>query len=246
MRFTDRTVIVTGASRGLGREIAVAFAAEGAHVYLGFRARERDAAAALAAVTAVGRGELLRFDVTDAEATATAIEGVRGERGAIDVLVNNAGVARDNLVPLMSDDDWRQVLDVNLRGAFVCTKAVLASMIANKRGAIVNVASVAGLRGTAGQASYAASKGGLIALTRSLAVELGPRGIRVNAVVPGLLSTGMAARMDQRRVEQRVPQIPLGRVGTGDEVARAVLFLASDEASYIAGQALAVDGGLTA
>jgi len=246
MRFTDRTVIVTGASRGLGRELAVAFAAEGAHVYLGFRSRERDAATSLAAVSAVGRGDLLPFDVTDAAAIASAIERVRGERGTLDVLVNNAGVARDNLVPLMSDEDWQQVIDVNLRGAFLCTKAVLAPMIANKGGAIVNVASVAGLRGTAGQASYAASKGGLLALTRSLAVELAPRGIRVNAVVPGLLSTGMAARMDRRRLDERVPQIPLGRVGTAGEVARAVLFLASDDASYIAGQALAVDGGLTA
>jgi 3-oxoacyl-[acyl-carrier protein] reductase len=247
MRFADRTVIVTGASRGLGRAIALAFAAEGAHVYVGYRSREHEARATLAELEgAGGRATLLAFDVTDGAAVAAAFARVSSERDGIDVLVNNAGLARDNLVPLMSEADWSEVIDVNLRGAFACTRAALGAMMARGRGAIVNVASVAGLRASPGQASYSASKGGLIALTRTLAAELGPRGIRVNAVVPGLLATGMAARMDRRRLEERVGQIPLRRVGTAEEAARAVLFLASDDAAYITGQALAVDGGLTA
>ena len=244
MRFADRTVIVTGASRGVGRAIAVAFAAEGAHVVVGYRSRERDAQQTVEQLG--GRGTAMRFDVTDRAATTAAIDEVRAARGRIDVLVNNAGVSRDNLVALMTDEDWSDVVDVNLRGAFVCTKAVVAAMIAKGSGNIINVASVAGLRASPGQASYSASKGGLLALTRTLAAELGPRGIRVNAVVPGYLATGMAARMDRRRLDERVPQIPLGRVGTADEAARAVLFLASDDASYITGQALAVDGGMSA
>jgi 3-oxoacyl-[acyl-carrier protein] reductase len=244
MRFADRTVIVTGASRGLGRAIAIAFAAEGAPVCVGYRSREHEARQTLDQLA--GRGTLLRFDVTDRAAVAAAFDSVRAERGGIDVLVNNAGVVRDNFVPLMSDDDWHEVLDVNLRGAFTCTKAALAAMIARGGGAIVNIASIAGLRASPGQASYSASKGGLIALTRTLAAELGPRGIRVNAVVPGFLATGMAARMDRRRVEERVSQIALHRVGTAEEAAKVVVFLASNDASYVTGQALAVDGGLTA
>ena len=244
MRFADRTVIVTGASRGLGRTIALAFAAEGAHVIVGYRARERDAREAVEQMA--GRGTALRFDVTDRATTTAAFDQVRAERGGIDVLINNAGVTRDNLLPLMTDEDWTDVLDVNLRGAFVCTKAAVGSMLARSGGVIINVASIAGLRASPGQASYSASKGGLLALTRTLAAELGPRGIRVNAVVPGFLATGMAARMDRRRLDERIPQIPLRRVGTAEEAARVVLFLASDDASYITGQAIAVDGGLSA
>ena len=243
VRFADRTVLVTGASRGLGRAIAIAFAAEGAHVYLGFRAREHDAADTLAAA---GGGTLRPFDVTDAAAVSAAFERVRAERGALDVLVNNAGVARDAHVRLLSVEDWTEVLDVNLRGSFLCARAAIAMMLAKGRGAIVNVASVAGVRASPGQTSYAASKGGVLAMTRTMAAEVAPHGVRVNAVVPGLLATGMAARMDQRRAAERIAGIPLGRAGTAEEVARVVTFLASDDASYVVGQAIAVDGGLTA
>ncbi len=244
MRFADRVVVVTGASRGLGRALAVAFAREGARVVVGYRSRERDAEATLAALQDAGvAGRALAFDVKDTAATTAAFDTVRRELGAIDVLVNNAGVARDNLLPLMSDDDFDDVVDTSLRGAFVCSRAVASSMLSRGRGAIVNIASVAGMRASPGQASYSAAKGGLLAFTRSLAAELGPRGVRVNAVVPGYLTTGMAVRMDRRKLDERLAHVPLQRAGTAEEVARAVLFLASDDASYIVGQALAVDGG---
>jgi 3-oxoacyl-[acyl-carrier protein] reductase len=246
MRFAGKVVAVTGASRGLGRALAVAFAREGASVVVGYRSRERDAQAAVEEARAAGgTATAIAFDVTDAAATSAAFDRVRSELGAVDVLVNNAGVARDNLLPMMSDDDFDQVVGVNLRGAFVCCRAVVKPMIARGDGAIVNIASVSGLRGSPGQASYSASKGGLIALTRTLAAELAPRGIRVNAVVPGYLATGMAARMDRRKLDDGIARTPLGRAGTADEVARAVLFLASSDASYIVGQAIAVDGGLS-
>jgi 3-oxoacyl-[acyl-carrier protein] reductase len=246
MRFADRVVVVTGASRGLGRAIALAFATEGAKVAVGYRSRERDARSVLDDLRAAGGTAIaIPFDVGDSAATIAAFDRIRHELGAIDVLVNNAGVARDNFVPLMSDEDFDQVVDVNLRGAFVCTRAAVKPMIARGRGAIVNIGSVAGLRASPGQASYSAAKGGLLALTRTLAAELAPRGIRVNAVVPGYLGTGMAARMDRRKLDERVATTPMQRVGTADEVARVVLFLASDDASYVVGQAIAVDGGLS-
>lgn len=245
-RFVDKVVLVTGASRGLGRAIASAFAQEGAHVVVAYRSRVRDAQVTLDEITAAGgKATLLAFDISDTAATSGAFEQVKSELGAIDVLVNNAGVARDNLIPLMSDEDFDQVVDVNLRGAFICTRAAVKPMIARGGGSIINIASVAGLRASPGQASYSAAKGGLLALTRTLAAELAPRGIRVNAVVPGYLSTGMAARMDRRKLDERLAHTPLGRAGTADEVARVVLFLASSDASYIVGQAIAVDGGLS-
>ena len=246
MRFTERVVVVTGASRGLGRAIALAFANEGARVAVSYRSRERDAQIALNELRTAGATAIaVPFDVSDTAATSGAFERIRDELGAIDVLVNNAGLARDNFVPLMSDEDFDQVVDVNLRGAFVCSRAAIKPMIARGRGAIVNIGSVAGLRASPGQSSYSAAKGGLLALTRTMAAELAPRGIRVNAVVPGYLATGMAARMDRRKLEERIATTPMQRVGTADEVARVVLFLASDEASYVIGQAIAVDGGLS-
>ena len=161
------------------------------------------------------------------------------------MVVNNAGIAADELFPVMQRESWRQVLATNLDGTFNVCRAVARPMMGKKRGAIVNVASIAGQRASVGQVNYAASKGGVLALTQSLAAELAPRGIRVNAVVPGLCSTGMAEALDRRVLEARRAHIPLGRPGTGEEIARAVLFLASDDASYIVGQALVVDGGLT-
>jgi 3-oxoacyl-[acyl-carrier protein] reductase len=242
-RFEGRTVVVTGGSRGLGRAMAVAFAAEGAHVYVGFHRAEAEAAQTVKQLGANGRA--LRFDVTKADEVERAFESVHATHGRVDVLVNNAGVTRDAPLALLEGDDWRDVLAVNLDGAYLCSKAVLAPMLHARKGAIVNVASASGVRASPGQAAYSASKRGLLGLTRTLAAELSVKGIRVNAVVPGLIDAGMVQRMDHRHRDRMKEHIPLGRLGTGEEVARAVLFLASDEAAYIVGAELPVDGGLT-
>lgn len=246
-RFAEATVIVTGASRGLGRAMAVAFGAEGAHVVVGYLARDKDAAVTLDLVRqAGGDGRVLAFDVSKRADVDAAILQIATERGRIDVLVNNAGIARDELFPLMSQESWDDVLATNLGGLFHCARAVVRPMLAAGRGAIVNVGAVAALRASPGQVNYAASKGGLVAFTRALGAELAPKGIRVNAVLPGAIAAGLAARIDRRIAERIRGAIPLGRFGTAEEVARAVLFLASDEAAYIVGQSLVVDGGLTA
>jgi 3-oxoacyl-[acyl-carrier protein] reductase len=249
--FQGKTVLVTGASRGLGRAIALAFARRGAYVFIGYRMREDKALETLAALKEAGRetggdGGLACLDVRNAESADAAIAGIAGERGGLDVLVNNAGVARDGLFAMMPQQDWAETLATNLTGAFNCCSAAVKTMIARRSGAIINVASVAGLHASPGQANYAASKGGLLAMTRTLAAEMAPYGVRVNAVVPGLLTSGMAARLDHRVMEAKKKQIPLGRLGEAGEVAEAVVFLASEAASYIVGQAIVVDGGMTA
>jgi 3-oxoacyl-[acyl-carrier protein] reductase len=244
--FEGQTVLVTGASRGLGRAIAQAFGAEGAYVGIAYRVRSNEADETKRLVEeAGGSGALVALDVRDRANVDAAVDGLLAARGRVDVLVNNAAVVRDELFPVMAEESWEEVLDVNLSGVFRCARAVARPMMARKKGAIVNVASVAGVHASVGQANYAASKGGVIALTRTLAAELAPRGIRVNAVVPGLLTTGMAARLDKREAARKREAIPLQRFGDAEEVARAVLFLASEGASYVIGQALVVDGGLS-
>ncbi len=246
MRFAGKHVLVTGGSRGLGRAIAIGFGAEGAHVWVGY-GRRADAAADTVAtiVGAGGSAGALGFDVTDTAATDAAIEAAAAERGSIDVLVHAAGITRDRLFALTTSEDLEEPLQVNLGGALRVTRAVVRPMLSAGRGVIVHVGSIAGVRASPGQAGYAAAKGGLLALTRTLAAELAPRGIRVNAIVPGLCAAGMALRLDRRIIEDRLAHIPAGRLGTADDIAAATLFLASDAASYIIGQALVVDGGLS-
>lgn len=244
-RFQDQTVFVTGASRGLGRAIAVAFARERAFVVVGYRARASDAEETLAQVKAAGGdGCIEAFDVGDASSVDAAVQRVLEKRGRLDVVVNNAGIARDELFAMMRKESWAEVLRTNLDGTFNVCRAVTRPMMANKRGAIVNVASIAGQRASTGQVNYAASKGGVLALTHSLAAELAPKGIRVNAVVPGLCNVGMVEAVDRRVIEAKKAHIPIGRLGSADEVARVVTFLASEDAAYVIGQAIVVDGGL--
>lgn len=244
-RFEGKVALVTGASRGLGQAIAVRLGAEGAFVWVAHRTRAHDADAALAEIRAAGGdGATVAFDVRRADAVNAAFARV-AERSPLDVLVNCAGIARDAMFALMPPDDFEEVVAVNLSGTFHCCRPALRAMMARRAGAIVNVASVAGLRASPGQANYAASKGGVIALTRTLAAEAAPHGVRVNAVVPGLFAAGMAERLDRRAVEARREAIPLGRLGAASELARTVAFLASDDSSYVVGQALVVDGGLS-
>lgn len=241
-----RTAIVTGASRGIGRAIATRLAEDGAFVFVGYRAREKDAEESLRLVRAAGGdGALLRADARDGAAVRDAIADVLQQRGKIDVLVNNAGVARDESFVMMSDESWDDVLRTNLDGPFRFARAAARTMMAARSGVIVNVGSIAGHRASPGQANYAAAKAGLVGLTATLAAELARFGVRVNAVLPGFVDAGMAKRLDHKIAERALERIPLRRFGAAREVADVVAFLASERASYVVGQAIVVDGGLT-
>jgi 3-oxoacyl-[acyl-carrier protein] reductase len=242
----EKIALITGASRGLGRALALSFASEGAYVIVHYQTRQEEAEATLALITeSGGKGEIIGFDLRESEAVASSIQKLIEKHQRIDILVNNAGICLDQFFALMEEEDWQAVMDVNLGGAYRCTRAVVRSMMSKRAGAILFVASISGLHASAGQANYAASKGAMLSMMRTLAAELAPKGIRVNAIVPGLLQTGMALRMDQRAARQKKEKIPLGRFGEAEEVAKAAVFLVSDAASYIIGQALVVDGGLT-
>jgi 3-oxoacyl-[acyl-carrier protein] reductase len=238
-----RVALVTGASRGIGRAIALRLAAGGAVVVAAARG-ENAAGTAAAIADAGGRGEAVGLDVTDPDGVSAAVAGVMARHGRIDILVNNAGITRDQLVLRMKRDDWDAVIATNLTAAFTCIQAVLRPMVKQRSGRIVNVSSVVGQSGNAGQANYAASKAGLIGLTKSLALEVASRNITVNAVTPGLIDTDMTRAISAGAHEEWATRIPMQRLGVPEDVAGAVAFLASDEAAYITGHVLAVNGGM--
>ncbi|NUP11182.1 MAG: SDR family oxidoreductase [Polyangiaceae bacterium] len=244
-RFEGRTALVTGGSRGLGRAIAVQLAREGAFVAVGYKSRADAADETLQLIRdAGGDGQSIGFDIADAAATEAAVREIVSARGALDVAVANAGIAEDALATMVDVESFERVVRTNLGGTANTCRSAARAMLPNKRGAIVTVSSIVAFGGSPGQSTYAASKGGIVALTKSLAAELAPKGIRVNCVVPGLIKVGMAARLDHRMLAARKAQIALGRLGEAEEVAKAVAFLAADDASYIIGQSLVVDGGL--
>lgn len=245
MLLDGKTALVTGASRGIGRAIALRLAAEGARVAINYAGNVKAAEEVKAAIEAAGGTAILcRADVADSAAVEAMVADVAKEFGAIDILVNNAGITRDTLLMRMKDEDFAKVLDTNLKGVFYCTKAVSKLMMKKRSGRIVNMASVVGLVGNAGQTNYAAAKAGVIGFSKSAAKELASRGITVNAVAPGFIGTDMTADLPESVKEKALSDIPLGRAGQPEDVANAVLFLASDQASYITGQVVHVDGGM--
>lgn len=241
----EKVVLVTGGSRGIGRAVAEHFGRQGHKVVINYASNEAAAAEAAAAVEAAG-GEAMTIsaDVGDVDAVAAMFDQIGESFGPVEILVNNAGITRDDLMLRMKVDQWDDVLTTNLKSVYLCSKAALRSMLRAKWGRIISVGSVSGIAGNPGQANYAAAKAGIIGFSKSLAKEVGSRGITVNVVAPGFIATDMTAALGDAVTESAAKQISLGRLGTPQEIASAVGYLASDEASYITGQTLVVDGGL--
>ena len=244
--LAGRTALVTGAGRGIGRATAVRLARDGARIAINFKGNTAAAEETKRAVEATGAtAALIQGDVSvDAEADRVVKDALAFGDGKLDILVNNAGITRDNLLLRMSAEDWDAVLDLNLRGAFLVTKAALRPMMKQRGGRIVNVSSISGVIGNAGQANYSAAKAGLIAFTKTVAREMAARNITANAVAPGFVPTDLTSIVPKDIQDAMLKQIPLGRFGTAEDVANAIAFLASDEAAYITGQVLIVDGGM--
>ncbi len=246
MEFKDKRVIVTGGTRGLGKTIAFSFAREGAWVAVSYASDEKNASETEAELKKpAARSLLLKADVSSRSEVEKMVGSVLDQWEYLDILVNNAGITRDKLLMFLDEDDWDRVLEVNLKGTYLCSKAVIKSMIARRFGRIISITSPSALTGRAGQTNYSASKGGIISFTKSLSREIARLGITVNAVCPGVISTPMTENLDDETRSDLLNMIPMGKFGEPEDVAGAILFLASERARYITGQVLAVDGGLT-
>jgi 3-oxoacyl-[acyl-carrier protein] reductase len=245
LSLEGKTALVTGGSRGIGREISILLARYGVFVVVNFKSDDRAAQETLDAILELpGKGSLKKFDICDSADVEKNVKEMIAERKSVEILVNNAGIARDGLLGRMKDADWKTVVDTNLTGAFNMCRALAKSMIRNRYGRIVNISSTAGELGNAGQVNYSAAKSGLIGLTKSLARELAPRNILVNCVSPGIISGGISEELSENQMEAIIQHVPLGRLGTPKDVAAAVAFLCSDMANYITGQVLRINGGL--
>jgi len=245
IRLDDRIALVTGGSRGIGRAIAQSLATTGATVIVNYRGNQAAADETVASIEAAGgKAVAIQADVANAEDVDRLFKEVIERFGRIDILVNNAGITRDTLMLRMKDDDWDAVMDTNLRGLFLCTRAALRPMTRARWGRIINITSVVGLMGNAGQANYAAAKAGIIGFSKSVAREIGSRSITVNAVAPGFIDTELTAVLGPDTREALIKQIPLGRLGAPEDVASLVTFLASEQAAYITGQTFNTDGGM--
>ena len=245
MRMNGKIALVTGASRGIGRKIVTTLAAKGATVIVNYNGSESAATETVAEIVAAGgNAKAIKCNVADFTECESMIKSVIAEYGAIDILVNNAGITRDGLVMRMKESDFDDVINTNLKGAFNCIRHVSGIMVKKRSGRIINVSSVSGIMGNAGQANYAASKAGIIGLTKSVARELASRGITCNAVAPGFIVTEMTDVLSEQVKEAAIKQIPLGHFGETEDIANTVAFLASDEAGYITGQVISIDGGM--
>lgn len=245
MSLANKVALVTGGSRGIGKAIVLELAQAGCDLAINYAGNEQAAKAVAEEVEALGRKALvIQANVADSAAVENMIKQVIEQFGRLDILVNNAGITRDNLLMRMKEEEWDDVINTNLKGVFNCTKAVTRQMMKQRFGRIINISSVVGALGNPGQTNYAAAKAGVVGLTKAAARELASRGITVNAIAPGFITTDMTAALDDKTIEQLTSQIPLARLGAPEDIAKAVRFLASEDASYITGQTLHIDGGM--
>ncbi|TMU87819.1 3-oxoacyl-[acyl-carrier-protein] reductase [Bacillus sp. BHET2] len=245
MNLEGKVALVTGASRGIGREIALELAKKGCNVTVNYAGSEAKANEVVDEIKSLGREAIaLQCNVSDSEAVQEMVKETIHQFGSIDILVNNAGITKDNLLMRMKETEWDDVININLKGVFLCTKAVTRQMMKQRSGRIINISSIVGVSGNPGQANYVAAKSGVIGLTKTTARELAPRGITVNAIAPGFISTDMTDQLPEGVRAEMLKQIPLSRFGDPQDIAKAVSFVASDSASYMTGQTLHIDGGM--
>ncbi|MDZ5474374.1 3-oxoacyl-[acyl-carrier-protein] reductase [Bacillus sp. 31A1R] len=245
MKLQGKTALVTGASRGIGREIALELARQGANVAVNYAGSEASANEVVDQIKALGQDAFaVQCNVSDAESVGEMVKQTIEKFGSLDILVNNAGITRDNLLMRMKEDEWDDVINTNLKGVFLCTKAVTRQMMKQRSGRIINISSIVGVSGNPGQANYVAAKSGVIGLTKTTAKELSSRGITVNAIAPGFITTDMTDKLSEEVKSEMLKQIPLARFGEPSDIANVVVFLASDDSKYMTGQTLHVDGGM--